>query len=467
MSLSNSVSKKRKKASGVKSSGSTVAKTTNSAHQAESKVPKTLNKSNCSRCNSRRKCFRHLNQRFSKSSGVLSCKASEQTVLQLKKHMLKLVSGDPGPVCKANSRTNVLNLDCSKMYKLYLQEYEPQAINSISGELSSGYKPSVKQWLYRKILLDEFQGLDFLRCKQHLADLKQAVEEASFSKSHPTTNNKKRKKLKSLKQNCASSLSSPAVSVATPVPSSQLHASTLSPYVTAQVTPNLLLGLSGQQPCPTQPLGVHLPCGTQNLPGHQPCSPQSLSLQQPCANQSLTGQQTCTPQPLNGQLNCSAQQTLGCQKSGSAMQPPLPFSHPPSLATANAQQQQPLNLQRPQAHLQHHASDNQCGTTMTNDLNSSNSLALPLCQPMTSCGTIPLGLHSPYYVSLSPMLPLHMSQASTGSPHHFHHHIAAHPHSAYPPHHHQQNFQHDVTQHPHSLLPGGAPSLVNNHSVYH
>lgn len=54
-------------------------------------------------------------------------------MLQLKRHMLKLVSGDPSPVCKADPKTGVVSLDVAKMYKLYLQEYDPQAIVLTTG----------------------------------------------------------------------------------------------------------------------------------------------------------------------------------------------------------------------------------------------------------------------------------------------------------------------------------------------
>lgn len=220
------------------------------------------------------------------------------------------------------------------------------------------------------------------------------------------------------------------------------------------MAPNLLLGLGGQQNC-NQTLG-----GQQSFNiDHQSCNgpPPSLSSQQACGGQVLTGQ-----------LSSCGAQSLNCHKPSTGVQH-LPLPHP-SLApsTPTQQQQQPLNLQRSQIHLQHHT-DNSCNESLNNETHaSSNSIPLPLCQPISSCGSLPLGLHSPYYVSLSPMLPLHMTQATGGSHHHFHSHIAPPPHHHAPyPQHHQQHFQHDVvSQHPHALLPATPTAIVNNHGVY-
>ncbi|XP_018008910.1 uncharacterized protein LOC108666526 [Hyalella azteca] len=394
----------------------------------DGKSIKPTSKSPCSRCNSRRKCFRHLNQRFTKNIACFSFKASEQTVLQLKRHMLKLLSGDPGAVCRCDQRTGILTLDCTKMHRLYLQEFEPQAINMATGEMNSNYKPLVKQWLYRKILLDEFQGVDFLRCKEHLAELKLSLEESTLSKVFPPAINKK-KKTKSKSQK--------------------------------QVATNPLQGMAEESFC-----------ASQNLPIQQQlCAPQILSHQM-CVRQSPIHAQVCGDQSLNAQQAAGAGTaadeglTHVRDKTVVAVQP---FCHS-SLGSTNSRPQQPLNLQRSQTHLQHRVPDNSCNTNIS-DHPAHNSLALPLCQSISSCGSIPLGLHSPYYVSLSPMLPLHMSQASSAPHHHFHHHIAHH-HSSYPPPppppvHHQQHFQQEVVQHPQPFMPAASASLVNNHALYH
>ena len=65
---------------------------------------------------------------------VLSHKTPEDKVLQLKRHMLKLIVGDPMVICKTDPRTGILMIDLTKMHKLYLQEHEPQAILSSTGK---------------------------------------------------------------------------------------------------------------------------------------------------------------------------------------------------------------------------------------------------------------------------------------------------------------------------------------------
>ena len=68
------------------------------------------------------------------------------------------------------------------------------------------YKPLVKQWLYRKILLDEFSSLDYLVCKKHIADLKRKLDAAAVSsnqKNSFSATKKKKAKNKSTEQVCS------------------------------------------------------------------------------------------------------------------------------------------------------------------------------------------------------------------------------------------------------------------------
>ena len=66
-----------------------------------------------------------------------------------------------------------------------------------SGEVNSDYKAGVKQWLYRKILLDEFRVLDLAGCQRHLQQLRQAL----LAPQMPANSNKRKKtKIKPLTQ---------------------------------------------------------------------------------------------------------------------------------------------------------------------------------------------------------------------------------------------------------------------------
>ena len=44
------------------------------------------------------------------------------------------------------------------------------------------YKPKVKQWLYRKIYLDEFKSFDYAECKRKIGDLRRSIESVMMQK---------------------------------------------------------------------------------------------------------------------------------------------------------------------------------------------------------------------------------------------------------------------------------------------
>lgn len=44
------------------------------------------------------------------------------------------------------------------------------------------YKPKVKQWLYRKIFLDEFKTFEYNACKRHIGDLRRSIESVMIQK---------------------------------------------------------------------------------------------------------------------------------------------------------------------------------------------------------------------------------------------------------------------------------------------
>lgn len=58
----------------------------------------------------------------------MSKKTPEDTVLQMKKHMLKLLSNHDYPTfCKNDQKNGQIDVDISKMHRSYLEEHEPQA----------------------------------------------------------------------------------------------------------------------------------------------------------------------------------------------------------------------------------------------------------------------------------------------------------------------------------------------------
>lgn len=44
------------------------------------------------------------------------------------------------------------------------------------------YKPKVKQWLYRKIYLDEFKSFEYAECKRKIGDLRRSIESVMMQK---------------------------------------------------------------------------------------------------------------------------------------------------------------------------------------------------------------------------------------------------------------------------------------------
>ncbi|XP_064079024.1 uncharacterized protein DDB_G0284459-like [Macrobrachium nipponense] len=342
----------------------------------------------CSRCN-KKKCFKHID---AKNKNQMSKKTPEDTVLQMKKHMLKLLSlPDYTVFCKTEQKNGQLDIDISKMHRSYLEEHEPQAFEPPpSNDPSREYKPKVKQWLYRKIFLDEFKNFDYNACKRLLGDLRRSIESVMLQKkkktpkpkppapppqqqvmpqdysmnnshnvnnggpadmsrtvalppgtifattsTHPPVSNAAPGYQPNLMNLGVDGSSAPVSSMAAMGATSTLHNS-LATYMTQQAQPNLLFGLGQQQ-------------------------------QPPPAQQ----------QPLNLQTNHQGQPT---------MQPPPP--HQPPGATA---------------------------------------------APPAAAPPLPLNLHNPYYVSLGPMLPLPMST---------------------PQHNHQQQFQQNMLQQQQGI-PGG------------
>lgn len=49
-------------------------------------------------------------------------------------------------------------------------------------DLNKEYKPKVKQWLYRKIYLDEFKSLEYAEGKRKIGDLRRSIESVMIQK---------------------------------------------------------------------------------------------------------------------------------------------------------------------------------------------------------------------------------------------------------------------------------------------
>ncbi|KAB7498457.1 hypothetical protein Anas_06987, partial [Armadillidium nasatum] len=99
------------------------------APKQDSGVEKHVKQDSCPVCN-KKKCFKHLDP---KNKAQLSKKTPEDVVLQLKKHMVKLLSNeDYSTFCKVDQKINQIDIDIVKMHYLYLEEFEPQVAEVLS-----------------------------------------------------------------------------------------------------------------------------------------------------------------------------------------------------------------------------------------------------------------------------------------------------------------------------------------------
>ncbi|XP_071547993.1 uncharacterized protein [Panulirus ornatus] len=274
----------------------------------------------CSRCN-KKKCFKHVD---AKNKNQMSKKTPEDTVLQMKKHMLKLLSMHEYTVfCKTHMKNGQVDVDISKMHRSYLEEHEPQAFEPPpSNDPNREYKPKVKQWLYRKIFLDEFKSFEYTECKRHIGDLRRSIESVMIQKkkkapkpkppapppqhqvmpqdysmnnhspnnggptdmsrtampppgtivaatTHPPASTAPGGYQPNLMNLGVETTSTPVSSVAAMGATSTLHNS-LATYMTQQVQPNLLFGLGQQQqPPPAQQQPLNLQTSHQGQPAMQ------------------------------------------------------------------------------------------------------------------------------------------------------------------------------------------------------
>ncbi|KAK7072943.1 hypothetical protein SK128_026233 [Halocaridina rubra] len=364
----------------------------------------------CSRCN-KKKCFKHIE---AKNKNQMSKKTPEDTVIQMKKHMLKLLSGHDYTVyCKTEQKNGQLDIDISKMHRSYLEEHEPQAFEPPpSNDPTREYKPKVKQWLYRKIFLDEFKSFEYNACKRLIGDLRRSIESVMMQKKKKTPKPKP---------------------PAPPPPQQQAEPPPTDPAPST-------LGASIDLPAPVLPQdysmsnhGVNnggatdmsrttLPAATIiATPAHPPVSNATATYQPNLMNLGVDA--TATPVSSMGATS-TLHNSLATYMT-QQVQPNILFGLGQQQQPPPAQQQ-PLNLQ-------------------TNHQGQPTMQPPPPHQPPGSAAPaaappLPLNLHNPYYVSLGPMLPLPMST---------------------PQHNHQQQFQQNMLQQQQGI-PGG----FNQHAMY-
>ncbi|XP_045594040.2 uncharacterized protein [Procambarus clarkii] len=309
----------------------------------------------CSRCN-KKKCFKHGD---AKNKNQMSKKTPEDTVLQMKKHMLKLLSmHDYTVFCKAEKNGQV-DVDISKMHRSYLEEHEPQAFEPPpSNDPNREYKPKVKQWLYRKIFLDEFKSFEYNECKRHIGDLRRSIESVMIQKKKKAP---KPKPPAPPPQHQDYSMNNHSASNGGPTDMSR----------TAMPPPGTIVTTTTHPPVSTAP------------GGYQP-NLMNLGVETSSAPVSSMAAMGATSTLHNSLATYMTQQ----------VQPNLLFGLGQQQQPPPAQQQ-PLNLQ----------TSHQGQPTMQAPPHQAPGAAAP----PSAAPSLPLNLHNPYYVSLGPMLPLPMS----------------------------------------------------------
>ncbi|XP_050736521.1 uncharacterized protein DDB_G0284459-like isoform X2 [Eriocheir sinensis] len=313
----------------------------------------------CSRCN-KKKCFKHVD---GKNKNQLSKKTPEDTVLQMKKHMLRLLSTqDYLLFCKTDQKNGQLDVDISKMHRSYLEEHEPQAFEPAT-DPNKEYKPKVKQWLYRKIYLDEFKSFEYAEGKRKIGDLRRSIESVMIQKK------KKAPKPKP------------------PAPSPQHQDYSMNSH-----SPNT----------PAGPTDMSRTAATMSVPpgtiiAASPHTPASTATGGYQPNLMNLGVETTTT-PVSSMAAMGATSTLH-----NSLATYMTQQVQPNLLFGLGQQQQPPPAQQQPLNLQ---TSHQGQPTMQAPPHQTPGTAAP----PTAAPPLPLNLHNhPYYVSLGPMLPLPMS----------------------------------------------------------
>ncbi|CAL4088018.1 unnamed protein product, partial [Meganyctiphanes norvegica] len=250
------------------------------------------------------------------------------------------------------------------------------------------YKPKVKQWLYRKIFLDEFKTFEYNTCKRHIGDLRRSIESVMIQK---------KKKIPKLKPPAAP-------------PPQQQQQGVAQDYSATTHMPN------GGGPADMTRTGMTT-INVVAAPTHTPTSAapppyqtgQIMNLGVDTSNGGgggpssmvMPGTTTLSHNSLATYMTQQVPHNLLFGIGGQQQQPGGP---PPA-------QQQPLNLQT------NHQAQMQPGSTHQHQAGTATTVS---GVPTSTAPPIPLNLHNPYYVSLGPMLPISMATPSQHNNHQQH-----------------------------------------------
>lgn len=139
-------------------------------------------------------------------------KIQPETQELIKRHMYSLLrSHDIRDYFKEDKNHPAsTELNITKLYKHFLQTYDPDALIPGSTQINSSYAPKVKMWLYRHIFHQEFKTKDYQLLKKkvemgyrHSSDLADCtLQDKIFTKKTKRKANKPQKKLNNVPENC-------------------------------------------------------------------------------------------------------------------------------------------------------------------------------------------------------------------------------------------------------------------------
>ncbi|CAL4105306.1 unnamed protein product, partial [Meganyctiphanes norvegica] len=103
-------------------------------------------------------------------------KVTPELVTLIKHHILKMLSGPNGSDFIKTDKNQGPDVNISKLHKSFLQQYEPEAVDTENDKVIKDYDAKVKSWLYFKVFHEEFKSMDFNTVKRKLSDLRKSLE---------------------------------------------------------------------------------------------------------------------------------------------------------------------------------------------------------------------------------------------------------------------------------------------------
>jgi len=103
-------------------------------------------------------------------------KVTPELVTLIKHHILKMLSGPNGSDFIKTDKNQGPDVNISKLHKSFLQQYEPEAVDTENDKVIKDYDAKVKSWLYFKVFHEEFKSMDFNTVKRKLSDLRRSLE---------------------------------------------------------------------------------------------------------------------------------------------------------------------------------------------------------------------------------------------------------------------------------------------------